>query len=62
MLKSGKETRFEAFYKISFDAWLQNGKKYSAQQAIQYLEKDMGNQVVQHILRFLKIAKIVKWL
>lgn len=30
------------FYKISFEAWLQNGKKYSAQQAIQYLEKRYG--------------------
>ena len=32
----------QPFYKISFEAWLQNGKKYSATQAIQYLEKRYG--------------------
>jgi len=31
------------FYKVSFDAWVKNGKKYSAEQAIQYLEKRYGN-------------------
>lgn len=32
----------QPFAKISFEAWLQNGKKYSAAQAIQYLEKRYG--------------------
>lgn len=31
-----------SFAKLSFDAWVKNGKKYSAIQAIQYLEKRYG--------------------
>ncbi|HHY2118907.1 TPA: AAA family ATPase [Acinetobacter baumannii] len=41
-LNQVKKQDSKPFYKISFDAWLQNGKKYSAQQAIQYLEKRYG--------------------
>lgn len=41
-LNQVKKKDSKPFYKISFEAWLQNGKKYSAQQAIQYLEKRYG--------------------
>ncbi|WP_448761258.1 AAA family ATPase [Acinetobacter tandoii] len=41
-LNQVKKKDSKPFYKISFEAWLQNGKKYSTQQAIQYLEKKYG--------------------